>query len=84
MIKSDVKQSKGRDTLNYTVKYNAKHSFPYYKMGRKIPVFVKGGAPKNNTDTSHGILVFSYGIYPTEFYGIDCLIPNLDVSSPVT
>ena len=44
-------------------------------MGRKIPVFVKGGAPKNNTDTSHGISVFSYGIYPTEFYGIDCLIP---------
>ena len=45
-------------------------------MGRKIPVFVKGGAPKNNTDTSHGISVFSYGIYPTEFYGIDCLIPH--------
>jgi hypothetical protein len=45
-------------------------------MGRKIPVFVKGGAPKNNTDTSHGISVFSYGIYPTEFFGIDCLIPR--------
>ena len=65
----------GATSASLTIKYNAKHSFPYYKMGRKIPVFVKGGAPKNNTDTSHGILVFSYGIYPTEFYGIDCLIP---------
>ena len=67
----------GAASASLTIKYNAKHSFPYYKMGRKIPVFVKGGAPKNNTDTSHGISVFSYGIYPTEFYGIDCLIPIL-------
>jgi hypothetical protein len=66
----------GATSASLTIKYNAKHSFPYYKMGRKIPVFVKGGAPKNNTDTSHGISVFSYGIYPTEFYGIDCLIPQ--------
>ncbi len=44
-------------------------------MGRRIPVFVKGGAPKNNTDTSHGISVFSYGEYPTEFFCIDCLVP---------
>jgi hypothetical protein len=65
----------GATSASLTIQYNAKHSFPYYKMGRKIPVFVKGGAPKNNTDTSHGISVFSYGIYPTEFYGIDCLIP---------
>ena len=65
----------GATSASLTIQYNAKHSFPYYKMGRKIPVFVRGGAPKNNTDTSHGISVFSYGIYPTEFYGIDCLIP---------
>ena len=65
----------GATSASLTIQYNAKHSFPYYKMGRKIPVFVKGGAPKNNTDTSHGISVFSYGIHPTEFYGIDCLIP---------
>jgi hypothetical protein len=68
----------GATSTLLTIKYNAKHSFPYYKMGKKIPVFVKGGAPKNNTDTSHGISVFSYGIYPTEFYGIDCLIPQID------
>jgi hypothetical protein len=73
----------GAASASLTIKYNAKHSFPYYKMGRKIPVFVKGGAPKNNTDTSHGISVFSYGIYPTEFYGIDCLIPiKLHFCSP--
>ena len=66
----------GATSASLTIQYNAKHSFPYYKMGRKIPVFVKGGAPINNTDTSHGISVFSYGIYPTEFYGIDCLIPH--------
>jgi hypothetical protein len=45
-------------------------------MGRKIPVFVKGGAPKNNTHTSHGILVFSYKENPTEFFCIDCLVPG--------
>ncbi len=45
-------------------------------MGRKIPVFVKGGAPKNNTDTSHSISVFSYGENPTEFFCIDCLVPR--------
>ena len=71
----------GATSASLTIKYNAKHSFPYYKMGRKIPVFVKGGAPKNYTDTSHGISVFSYGIYPTEFYGIDCLIPQPSTKS---
>ena len=67
----------GATSASLTIKYNAKHSFPYYKMGRKIPVFVRGGAPKNNIDTSHGISVFSYGIHPTEFYCIDCLIPEI-------
>jgi hypothetical protein len=45
-------------------------------MGRKIPVFVKGGVPKNNNDTSHGISVFSYGENPTEFFCIVCLVPK--------
>jgi hypothetical protein len=62
-------------STSLTIKYNVKHIFLYYKMGRKIPVFVKGGAPKNNTDTSHGISVFSYGENPTEFFCIDCLVP---------
>jgi hypothetical protein len=66
----------GATSALLTIKYNAKHIFTYYKMGRKIPVFVRGGAPKNNTDTSHGISVFSYGEYPTEFFCIDCLIPD--------
>jgi hypothetical protein len=35
------------------------------------------GAPKNNTDTSHGILVFSHGENPTEFFCIVCLVPFL-------
>ena len=73
----------GATSASITIKYNAKHSFPNYKMGRKIPVFVRGGALKNNTDTSHGISVFSYGIHPTEFFCIDCLIPfssDFDVS----
>ena len=78
MSKSNGGRIWGALSASLTIKYNANHSFPYYKMGRKIPVFVKGGAPKNNTDTSHGISVFSYGIYPTEFYGIDCLIPDTD------
>jgi hypothetical protein len=65
----------GATSASLTIKHNAKHIFPYYKMGRKIPVFVRGGAPKNNTDTSHGISVFSYGEYPTEFLCIDCLVP---------
>jgi hypothetical protein len=30
---------------------------------------------KNNTDTSHGISVFSYGENPTEFFCIVCLVP---------
>jgi enhancing lycopene biosynthesis protein 2 len=46
-------------------------------MGRKIPFFVKGGALKNNTDTSHGISVFSHGENPTEFFCIVCLIPKI-------
>jgi hypothetical protein len=58
----------GATSALLTIKHNAKHIFPYYKMGRKIPVFVRGGVPKNNTDTSHGISVFSYGEYPTEFF----------------
>ena len=78
MSKSNGGRIWGALSTSLTIKYNANHSFPYYKMGRKIPVFVRGGAPKNNTDTSHGISVFSYGIYPTEFYGIDCLIPQKD------
>jgi hypothetical protein len=45
------------------------------KWAEKIPLFVKGGAPKNNTDTSHGISVFSYGENPTEFFCIVCLVP---------
>jgi hypothetical protein len=49
----------------------------YNKMGRKIPFFVKGGALKNNTDTSHGISVFSHGENPTEFFCIVCLIPKI-------
>jgi hypothetical protein len=65
----------GATSALLTIKYNVKHIFLYYKMGRKIPVFVKGGAPKNNTDTSHGISVFSYGENPTEFFCIDCLVP---------
>ena len=81
MSKSNGGRIWGALSASLTIKYNANHSFPYYKMGRKIPVFVRGGAPKNNTDTSHGISVFSYGIYPTEFYGIDCLIPWMKVKS---
>jgi hypothetical protein len=69
----------GALSASLTIKYNVKHILTYNKMGRKIPVFVKGGAPKNNTDTSHGISVFSYGIYPTEFFCIDCLIPKKGV-----
>jgi hypothetical protein len=45
-----------------------KHIFSHNKMGRKIPLFVKGGVLKNNTDTSHGISVFSHGENPTEFF----------------
>jgi hypothetical protein len=66
----------GAPSASLTIKYNVKHILTYNKMGRKIPVFVKGGAPKINTDTSHGISVFSYGIYPTEFFCRDCLIPK--------
>ena len=65
----------GATSASLTIKHNAKHIFPYYKMGRKIPVFVMGGAPKNNTDTFHGISVFSYGENPTEFFCIVCLVP---------
>jgi hypothetical protein len=65
----------GATSASLTIKYNVKQFFYYNKMGRKIPVFVKGGAPKNNTDTSHGILVFSYGENPTEFFCIVCLVP---------
>jgi hypothetical protein len=50
--------------------------FSYNKMARKILLFVKGGAPKNNTDTSHGILVFSYRENPTEFFCIVFLVPK--------
>ena len=62
-------------SASLTIKYYVKHIFSYNKMGRKIPVFVKGGVPKNNNDTSHGISVFSYGENPTEFFCIDCLVP---------
>jgi hypothetical protein len=49
-----------------------------------IPVFVKGGAPKNNTDTSHGISVFSYGENPTEFLCMVCLVPlNVDTNRTI-
>ena len=65
----------GATSASITIKYNAKHSFPNYNMGRKIPVFVRGGAPKNNTDTFHGISVFSYGENPTEFFCLVCLVP---------
>jgi hypothetical protein len=65
----------GATSASLTIKYNVKHIFSYNKMDRKIPVFVKGGAPKNNTDTSHGISVFSYGENPTEFFCIVCLVP---------
>ena len=48
------------------------------KMGWKLTKLWKIlGAPKNNTDTSHGISVFSYGEYPTEFLCIDCLVPYM-------
>ena len=57
----------GAPSASLTIKYNVKHIFSYNKMGRKIPVFIKGGALKNNTDTSHGILVFSHRENPTEF-----------------
>ena len=67
----------GALSASFTIKYNVKHIFSYNKMGRKIPVFVKGGVPKNNTDTSHGISVFSYGENPTEFFCIVCLVPLL-------
>jgi hypothetical protein len=65
----------GAPSASLTIKYDLKHIFSYNKMGRKIPVFVKGGALKNNTDTSHGISVFSNGEYPTEFFCIDYLVP---------
>jgi hypothetical protein len=67
----------GAASASLTIKYNEKHIFLYYKMGRKIPVFVKGGVQQNNTDTSHGISVFSYGENPTEFLWIVCLVPNV-------
>jgi hypothetical protein len=65
----------GATSASLTIKYNVKQIFSYNKMGRKIPVFVKVGVPKNNTDTSHGILVFSYGENHTEFFCIICLFP---------
>jgi hypothetical protein len=60
----------GATSALLTIKHTVKHIFSYNKMGRKIPLFVKGGAPKNNTYTSHGILLFSYGENPTEFFCI--------------
>ncbi len=71
----------GATSTSLTIKYNVKHIYPYNKMGRKISVFVKGGGPKNNTDTSHGISVFSYGENPTEFFCIDCLVPSFYICS---
>jgi hypothetical protein len=70
----------GATSALLTIKYNVKLIFLYNKMGRKIPVFVKGGAPKNNTNTSHGISVFSYRENPTEFFCIVCLVPIIPKS----
>jgi hypothetical protein len=67
----------GATSALLTIKYTVKHVFSYNKMGRKIPLFVKGGELKNNTNTSHGILVFSYRENPTELFCIVCLVPLL-------
>jgi hypothetical protein len=65
----------GATSALLTIKHTVKHIFSYNKMGRKIPLFVKGGALKNITDTSHSISVFSHGENPTEFFCIVCLVP---------
>jgi len=65
----------GATSASLTIKHTVKHIFSLNKMGRKIPLFIKGGALKNNTNTSHGISVFSYGENPTEFFCIVCLVP---------
>jgi hypothetical protein len=66
----------GATSASLTIKLTVKHIFSLNKMGRKIPLFIKGGALKNNIGTSHGILVFSHGENPTEFFCIVCLVPE--------
>jgi hypothetical protein len=65
----------GATSASLTIKHTVKHNFSLNKMGRKIPFFIKGGALKNNTDTSHGISVFSHGENPTEFFCKVYLVP---------
>jgi hypothetical protein len=67
----------GATSALLTIKHTVKHIFSLNKMGRKIPLFIKGGALKNKTDISHGISVFSHGEHPTEFFCIVCLVPKL-------
>jgi hypothetical protein len=50
-----------------------KTNFYLQQNGQKNTGICQGGALKNNTDTSHGILVFSHG----EFFCIVCLVPKL-------
>ena len=55
----------GATSASLTIKHTVKHYFSQNK----------GGALKNNTNTSH-ISVFSHGENPTEFFCKVCLVPE--------
>jgi hypothetical protein len=73
----------GATSASLTITHTVKHIFSLNKMGRKIPLLIKGRALKNNTDTSYGISVFSHRENPTEFFCIVCLVPKKNVKDPL-